>query len=178
LGDLAGEFSGASHLVHYGGDEVGGVECWKNDERTAEWARQQGAPYINASGGLNTTIMHLHFELAAAEAAVAAGAAPVFWMEAWMDGLGASPSASPIGKAFPKEAIFTAWSGPDIGGPVKAGYRALSNQGWYLDQASPGPKQQYAWQDYWQDFWAKEPVHSIAQQIRLYAMLSHPYAML
>ena len=40
---------------------------------------------------------------------------------------------------------------------LQAGYTALSNEGWYLDQTTPGFRPQYAWADYWQDFWAKEP---------------------
>ena len=72
--------------MHFGGDEVGDCGCWSNDNRTMAWARQQGSPFINGSGLLNVTAMHLHFEIAVANAAVANGARPVFWMESWMGG--------------------------------------------------------------------------------------------
>lgn len=120
-------------MVHFGGDEVGDrVSAWNNDVRVLKWAKEQGSPFVNSSGGLDYDLIHLNFELTLAENAVKLGKTPVFWQEAWMNGVGANTTVSTLKKAFAKESVFAFWSGAVDGAAVRNGYRVLSNDGWYV----------------------------------------------
>mgnify|MGYP006092292523 FL=1 len=163
LGNLTAEATmnlGNTSLIHFGGEPVVPVSYWEADPRVRKWARAKGAPFVvdptNATSAINTTWLRLWFSLNIARKAVSIGVKPVLYVDAFAGGLGSPGSAGGLG-SFPPTTTFAAWSGPDFAPPIRAGFDALSNHGWYLDQTNPGGQQEYGRMDYWKNFWALEP---------------------
>ena len=136
-----------SAITHYGGDEVGGIGCWATDPfgRVQAWAKPQGPPlWLAANNTVNTTILLGMFERQVAKSAAAAGVSPVFWADAFKHSAAAGTLTG-----TPTNAVFQSWSGMDHGDVLRAGFKAISSAGWYLDQSNPGGAATYAFADNW-----------------------------
>lgn len=147
-----------SAITHYGGDEVGNIGCWATDPfgRVQAWAKPQGPPlWLAANKTVNTTILLGIFERQVAKSAVAVGVSPVFWADAFKHSAAAGTLSG-----TPKNAVFQSWSGMDHGDVLRAGFKAISSAGWYLDQTSPSPggPTTYAFADNWHHMWQLDPL--------------------
>jgi len=136
-----------AQVSHYGGDEVGSIGCWATDPfgRVQAWARPQGPPlWLAANNTVNTTILLGMFERQVAKSAAALGVSPVFWADAFKHSAAAGTLAG-----TPSSAVFQSWSGMDHGDVLRAGFRAISSAGWYLDQTNPGGPPSYSFAENW-----------------------------
>jgi hexosaminidase len=156
LATLTNEVNAATKagVTHFGGDEVGNIGCWASDPfgEVQAWAKKLGAPVWNGTG-VNTTAALGYFEAHVGKAAEAQAVAPIFWADAWTAAVAADTVTS-----MPTTAIFQSWSGADHGPALRAGFRATSSAGWYLDQTNPGGKETYAFTDNWNHMWQLDPL--------------------
>lgn len=141
--------------IHFGADELAKF-CWRNDPNIQQWMKDNDmADEDDLWGYFQDRLQKI---ISAEKYNAPRKIVPVYWQEIFTN-------LKTDKFELSKDSVITAWhsDAPSIKQITDSGFKALFNEGWYLDKQKPYQQAKNHWLffDTWEDMYLAEPLEQV-----------------